>query len=177
MCLKFEMAIIYSCLTVLIFWTWPVSGQDFTNCGGELSASSERNGAVISPNFVDNLRDVYPHYANCTWKIRCGTSKQVVINFGIFALERDTNCDSFDWVTVDNGEVIKNGDLGRFCGDTFCRGYQEGFFPFNEIVSNGTVVTINFRSDSSVTSAGFKFTYTCTITRRYMKIEMTTISR
>ncbi|XP_045169922.1 dorsal-ventral patterning tolloid-like protein 1 [Mercenaria mercenaria] len=148
MCLKFEMAIIYSCLTVLIFWTYPASGQ-FTDCGGQLSADPASNGTLTSPNFPNN----YPNDADCTWTIRCsGTDQNVTITFDTFILEGG-DCFLYDWVTIDNGENIGNGDLGRFCGI---------LTSIDEIVSHESVVTIHFRSDSEFVQTGFNLTYTCT---------------
>ncbi|XP_053385945.1 dorsal-ventral patterning tolloid-like protein 1 isoform X2 [Mercenaria mercenaria] len=158
MCFKFEMAIIYSCLIVLIFWTWPASGQHFTDCGGELSADSGSVGTITSPYFPNN----YPLFSNCTWIIRCNdVGQNVVINFENFELEDTglTDFCRFDWVSLDNGVLIGNADLGLFCGGPSTSGILP---PANGIVSNESAVTINFRSDFLFNFSGFNLTYTCT---------------
>ncbi|XP_045179366.1 dorsal-ventral patterning tolloid-like protein 1 [Mercenaria mercenaria] len=160
MCLKFEMAaFIYACFTVCIVWTG--STVIFTDCGGELLADADRNETVTSPNFAKNMQ-LYPDNANCTWIIRCETPEQnVVINFDFFALEGVENCAMYDWVTIDNGEFIGLGDIGRFCGDAFCDSTKFSFLPYGELISNGSVVTINFSSDDVISYPGFKLKYTC----------------
>ncbi|XP_060593649.1 tolloid-like protein 1 [Ruditapes philippinarum] len=125
-------------------------------CGEEITVNPAQPGVLSSPNFPMN----YPNNANCTW-VLCSSNPtwKITIEFTILIIERDFNCDSWDRVTINDGRFIGPGNLGIFCGDLFCSGYQQGFYPFDKIISEGPCVTINFCSDFIITRPGFQLNY------------------
>ncbi|CAH1245748.1 OVCH1 [Branchiostoma lanceolatum] len=114
-------------------------GQVTSGCGGNLIGDS---GTFQSPNHPSN----YPLNKDCTWKITVPTGK-VSLAFSAFDVEFDSNC-AYDYVGIYDGNNTSIL-LGKFCGTSI---------PPN-VVASGSVMTVQFVSDFSVTGSGFSAKY------------------
>lgn len=86
------------------------------------------------------------HNANCTWIIVAPPKYTVNLYWNAFDIEETDDC-HFDHVTVTDG--LGSNHTRRYCGTTIP--------PV--MTSVGNVMTINFVSDSTVSSDGFSLTY------------------
>ncbi|KAG7219563.1 hypothetical protein INR49_018990 [Caranx melampygus] len=121
--------------------TYTTSPSD-PGCGGTFTDSE---GIVISPNWPNN----YAHNRQCIYVIRLPAGEKVSLNFTHMSLESHSMC-SFDYVEVRDGRAETDPLIGRYCGTTLPA----------PIISSSNFVWIRFKSDSSVSRAGFRAVYT-----------------
>uniref|UniRef100_A0A3B3ZXH0 CUB domain-containing protein n=1 Tax=Periophthalmus magnuspinnatus TaxID=409849 RepID=A0A3B3ZXH0_9GOBI len=107
--------------------------------------TSPSTGIIISPNWPNN----YAHNRQCIYLIRLPQGEKVALNFTHMNLESHSNC-NFDYVEVRDGLQETAPLIGRYCGDVVPAPLQ----------SSSNSMWIRFRSDSSVTRAGFRAVYT-----------------
>ncbi|XP_068631046.1 tolloid-like protein 1 [Battus philenor] len=116
-------------------------------CGGVLYAP---NGTITSPSFPD----LYPPSKNCLWEIVAPPQHRITLNFTHFDLEGTNNmyhqeCE-YDSVTVHSrlgDDVLRRH--GAFCGSALPP----------PVTSDGSVLRVQFTSDTSVHHSGFAATY------------------
>uniref|UniRef100_A0A3B3TUW7 CUB domain-containing protein n=1 Tax=Poecilia latipinna TaxID=48699 RepID=A0A3B3TUW7_9TELE len=110
-------------------------------CGGTFTDSE---GILISPNWPNN----YAHNRQCIYLIRLPPDEQVALNFTNLELENHSDC-SFDYVEVRDGRMETDPLIGKYCGSTLPA----------PIRSSSNSLWIRFKSDSSVSRAGFRAAY------------------
>ncbi|KAF4095682.1 cubilin isoform X1 [Onychostoma macrolepis] len=120
--------------------TYTTSPSD-PGCGGVFTNTE---GIIISPNWPNN----YAHNRQCIYIIRMPRSEQVALNFTHMDLETHSGC-VFDFVEVRDGTGETDPLIGKYCGTTLPA-------PILSI-TNG--LWIRFKSDSSVSRAGFRAMY------------------
>ncbi|KAG5853347.1 hypothetical protein ANANG_G00072230 [Anguilla anguilla] len=112
-------------------------------CGGRLTKAE---GAVKTPNWPESN---YPAGISCSWHITVEPNMIIEVKFDKFDMEADSYC-RYDYVAFFNGgETDDSRRIGKYCGDVV---------PEN-IVTNGNELLVQFVSDLSVTSDGFRATY------------------
>ncbi|XP_061565524.1 procollagen C-endopeptidase enhancer 2-like [Cololabis saira] len=112
-------------------------------CGGRLTKAQ---GSVNTPNWPDSN---YPAGISCSWHISVEPSNVIEVKFEKLDLEPDAYC-RYDYVALFNGgETDDSRRIGKFCGDR----------APGTIVTNGNELLLQFVSDLSVTSDGFKAHY------------------
>ncbi|XP_069007315.1 cubilin [Embiotoca jacksoni] len=121
--------------------TYTTSPSD-PGCGGTFTASE---GIIISPNWPNN----YAHDRQCIYLIRLPAGEKVSLNFTDIDLETHSSC-TFDYVEVRDGSRETDPLIGRYCGSSLPAA----------ILSSSNSLWIRFRSDSSVSRAGFRAVYT-----------------
>uniref|UniRef100_A0AAX7U3F9 Cubilin n=1 Tax=Astatotilapia calliptera TaxID=8154 RepID=A0AAX7U3F9_ASTCA len=119
--------------------TYTTSPSD-PGCGGTFTDSE---GVIISPNWPNN----YNHNRQCIYLIRLPEGGQVALNFTHMDLESHSGC-AFDYVEV--RPIYTDPLIGKYCGNT----------PPAPVLSSSNVLWIRFKSDSSVSRAGFRAVYT-----------------
>ncbi|XP_014830968.1 PREDICTED: cubilin, partial [Poecilia mexicana] len=120
--------------------TYTTSPSD-PGCGGTFTDSE---GILISPNWPNN----YAHNRQCIYLIRLPPGEQVALNFTNLELENHSDC-SFDYVEVRDGRMETDPLIGKYCGSTLPA----------PIRSSSNSLWIRFKSDSSVSRAGFRAAY------------------
>ncbi|MED6268268.1 CUB and sushi domain-containing protein 2 [Characodon lateralis] len=109
-------------------------------CGGHLKGPS---GVITSPNYPVQ----YDNNANCTWIITAtDTSKVIKLTFEDFDLER-----GYDTLTVGDGELV--GDQKTIFH------VLSGTTTPDLVVSTSHQMWLNFKTDDTSGSLGFKVTY------------------
>uniref|UniRef100_A0A667WX46 CUB and Sushi multiple domains 2 n=1 Tax=Myripristis murdjan TaxID=586833 RepID=A0A667WX46_9TELE len=109
-------------------------------CGGQLRGP---NGIITSPNYPVQ----YDNNANCTWVITAtDTSKVIKLTFEDFDLER-----GYDTLTVGDGEVV--GDQKTVFH------VLSGTTTPDLVVSTSHQMWLNFKTDDTSGSLGFKVSY------------------
>uniref|UniRef100_A0AAX7V0K9 CUB and Sushi multiple domains 2 n=1 Tax=Astatotilapia calliptera TaxID=8154 RepID=A0AAX7V0K9_ASTCA len=109
-------------------------------CGGQLRGPS---GVITSPNYPVQ----YDNNANCTWVITAtDTSKVIKLTFEDFDLER-----GYDTLTVGDGEVV--GDQKTIFH------VLSGSTTPDLVVSTSHQMWLNFKTDDTSGSLGFKVSY------------------
>uniref|UniRef100_A0AAQ4NRM6 CUB and Sushi multiple domains 2 n=1 Tax=Gasterosteus aculeatus aculeatus TaxID=481459 RepID=A0AAQ4NRM6_GASAC len=109
-------------------------------CGGQLKGPS---GVITSPNYPVQ----YDNNANCTWLITAtDTSKVIKLTFEDFDLER-----GYDTLTVGDGEVV--GDQKTIFH------VLSGTTTPDLVVSTSNLMWLNFKTDDTSGSLGFKVSY------------------
>lgn len=121
--------------------TYTTSPSD-PGCGGTFTDSE---GIIISPNWPND----YAHNRQCIYLIRLPAGEEVALNFTHMDLESHSSC-TFDYVEVRDGSMETDPLIGRYCGS---------ILPA-PIRSSSNFLWIRFRSDSSVSRAGFRAVYT-----------------
>ncbi|XP_037612385.1 cubilin [Sebastes umbrosus] len=121
--------------------TYTTSPSD-PGCGGTFTDSE---GIIISPNWPNN----YAHNRQCIYLIRLPAGEKVALNFTHMSLETHSSC-TFDYVEVRDGRMETDPLIGRYCGSVLPA----------PILSSSNFLWIRFRSDSSVSRAGFRAVYT-----------------
>ncbi|XP_054478628.1 cubilin [Anoplopoma fimbria] len=121
--------------------TYTTSPSD-PGCGGTFTDSE---GIIISPNWPND----YAHNRQCIYLIRLPAGEKVALNFTHMNLESHSTC-TFDYVEVRNGRMETDPLIGRYCGSSLPA----------PILSSSNFLWIRFRSDSSVSRAGFRAVYT-----------------
>uniref|UniRef100_A0A671XF34 Cubilin n=1 Tax=Sparus aurata TaxID=8175 RepID=A0A671XF34_SPAAU len=120
--------------------TYTTSPSD-PGCGGTFLDSE---GILISPNWPNN----YANNRQCVYLVRLPAGERVALNFTHMNLETHSNC-SFDYVEVRDGRMETDPLIGRYCGSSLPA----------PILSSSNFLWIRFRSDSSVSKAGFRAVY------------------
>ncbi|XP_060575587.1 dorsal-ventral patterning tolloid-like protein 1 [Ruditapes philippinarum] len=140
-------------LIALILYVSSVNASHGTDvfCGEHIDIIPNKEVEITTPNFPD----VYPHYLNCTWTFCTVNQHIIVLDFFIFQLEDDSDCDSFDYVNIYDGKYIGQNLIATYCGDYYCEDYDCEFYPFEEIKSTGRCMTLYFHTDGSVQLPGF----------------------
>ncbi|XP_071062991.1 LOW QUALITY PROTEIN: cubilin [Pseudochaenichthys georgianus] len=121
--------------------TYTTSPSD-PGCGGTFTDSE---AVLISPNWPNN----YAHNRQCIYLIKLPVGEKVSLNFTDIDIESHASC-IFDYVEVRDGRLETDPLIGKYCGTTSPA----------PIRSNSNYLWIRFRSDSSVSRAGFKAVYT-----------------
>ncbi|XP_069122184.1 cubilin-like [Argopecten irradians] len=94
--------------------------------------------------------NIYPHGANCTWRITVSPGMVIRLTFNSFMLEGSGSSCYFDYVEIyDNSSAVESSRLGRFCGRTIPP----------SVTSSGNVMTVTFKADSSIAYEGFTASY------------------
>ncbi|KTF87440.1 hypothetical protein cypCar_00025640 [Cyprinus carpio] len=120
--------------------TYTTSPSD-PGCGGVFT---DTEGIIISPNWPNN----YAHNRQCIYIIRMPRSELVALNFTHMDLESHSGC-LFDFVEVRDGTGETDPLIGKYCGTTLPA----------PILSTTNGLWIRFKSDSSVSRAGFRAMY------------------
>ncbi|KAG9276492.1 cubilin [Astyanax mexicanus] len=120
--------------------TYTTSPTD-PGCGGTYT---DTEGILISPNWPNN----YAHNKQCVYLIRVARSETVLLNFTHMELEPHSGCE-FDYVEVRDGLAETDPLIGKYCGSTLPA----------PILSSYNHLWIRFKSDSSVSHAGFRAVY------------------
>ncbi|XP_061094184.1 cubilin [Conger conger] len=110
-------------------------------CGGTYTDS---DGFITSPNWPDN----YAHNRQCVYIIRQPAGEVVTLNFTHMDLETHSAC-AFDHVEVRDGIAETSALIGKYCSSTLPA----------PITSTSHSLWVRFKSDSSVSRAGFRATY------------------
>ncbi|KAK2886327.1 cubilin [Channa argus] len=121
--------------------TYTTSPSD-PGCGGTFT---ESEGIIISPNWPNN----YAHNRQCVYLIRLPAGEKVALNFTNLNLESHSTC-IFDYVEVRDGRSETDPLIGRYCGSSLPA----------PIISSTNFLWVLFKSDSSVSMAGFRAVYT-----------------
>uniref|UniRef100_A0A3Q3W0B5 Cubilin n=1 Tax=Mola mola TaxID=94237 RepID=A0A3Q3W0B5_MOLML len=111
-------------------------------CGGTFTDSE---GIIISPNWPND----YSHNSQCVYLIKLPAGEKVALNFTNMNLENHGSC-TFDYVEVRDGRMETDPLIGKYCGSTLPA----------PITSSSNYLYIRFKSDSSVSQAGFRAVYT-----------------
>ncbi|XP_076027535.1 cubilin [Genypterus blacodes] len=122
------------------FITYTTSPSD-PGCGGTYTRSE---GIIISPNWPDD----YAHNRQCVYLIRLPVGETVTLNFTHMSLESHGSC-NFDYVEVRDGGEETSPLIGRYCESS----------PPPPVHSSSNSMWIRFRSDASVSRAGFRAVY------------------
>ena len=101
-------------------------------------------GVVTSPNYPDN----YPNNLERTDTIQVGEGLIISLQFSAFDIESHSSCD-YDVLEVREGGLATGPLVGRFCGHDTPPSY----------LSSTNSLYFNFRSDYSVSHAGFRIRY------------------
>ncbi|KAJ8276925.1 hypothetical protein GJAV_G00069430 [Gymnothorax javanicus] len=120
--------------------TYTTSPSD-PGCGGTYT---ETEGIIISPNWPNN----YAHNRQCIYVIRLPPNEVISLNFTDLQLEFHSGC-AFDYVEVRDGMAETSPLIGKYCGYTRPA----------PITSSSNALWIRFKSDGSVSRAGFRATY------------------
>nr|XP_060623012.1 deleted in malignant brain tumors 1 protein [Anolis sagrei ordinatus] len=124
------------------WWPRPTTLPTNFSCGGFLQHQS---GTIQSPFYPSN----YPNNANCIWQIQVGSNSRITLTFQNLQLEV---CDRYrcpcDYVEVYDGPPHSSPLLGRIC-----------YNSYQTFTSTSNMMSVRFRSDSSVTASGFYANY------------------
>lgn len=115
--------------------------EGIPGCGGTWTGT---RGEIASP--VHDGR--YPRNLQCEFVIRMPVDSQMRLTFREFDLEYHENCE-FDYVAVYEGATRHGPLVGRFCGRQLPDVY----------VSQSNVLTVEMKTDWSVTRNGFRLQY------------------
>jgi Zn-dependent metalloprotease len=107
------------------------------------TSSTSTSGILFDPG----KNDVYTNGANCTFLINPGCVDSISLSFSSFSLE------SFDYLTIYDGDNVGAKELGRFTGSSLPR----------TVVARSGKMLLKFTSDNSVTYQGFVASWTSTV--------------
>ncbi|GAB6032010.1 hypothetical protein CHUAL_010385 [Chamberlinius hualienensis] len=116
--------------------------QGIPGCGGLLTGE---RGSISSPDHPNN----YENGMECDWLIRVHPNERVRLVFTNMDLEFHHNNCQYDFVEVFDGGDDSAATFSRHCG--------RNLPP--TVISTSNTVFVKFRTDSSVTSTGFRATY------------------
>ncbi|XP_072020163.1 LOW QUALITY PROTEIN: cubilin-like [Amphiura filiformis] len=127
---------------------YSVTGRGFhaayvTSCNTRLTA---RSGVIASPNFPLP----HPHNRDCLWIIETTAGNKINITFNNLALENHGSC-VYDYVKIYDGETTSTTVLDTLCGSPNVDGLAYS--------STDNLMAVQFHSDGSVASAGFRASY------------------
>ncbi|GCB63419.1 hypothetical protein scyTo_0000153 [Scyliorhinus torazame] len=106
-------------------------------CGGNLTGPA---GVILSPNYPQP----YPHGKECDWRIKVSPDYVIALIFKSFHMEP-----SYDFLHIYEGEDSNSPLIGSF----------QGSQSPERIESSGNSLFLAFRSDASVSMAGFAIDY------------------
>eukprot|EP00062_Callorhinchus_milii_P009370 gi/632953198/ref/XP_007892273.1/ PREDICTED: CUB and sushi domain-containing protein 1 [Callorhinchus milii] len=106
-------------------------------CGGNVTGPA---GVILSPNFPQP----YPHGKECDWRIKVNPDYVIALIFKSFNMEP-----SYDFLHIYEGEDSNSPLIGSF----------QGSQSPERIESSGNSLFLAFRSDASVSMAGFAIEY------------------
>ena len=107
----------------------------------------------MSPNYPNN----YPHLANCKYTINIASGLQIALIFRDFALESHDSC-RYDNLRIFDGANNTSPLIGIFCGTS----------SPGRIVSTGSMLHLEFKSDFSSSAKGFFANYTTGSARKFL---------
>ncbi|XP_063092103.1 CUB and sushi domain-containing protein 2 isoform X4 [Cavia porcellus] len=119
------------------FWQ-PSPPTCIAPCGGDLTGPS---GVILSPNYPEP----YPPGKECDWKVTVSPDYVIALVFNIFNLEP-----GYDFLHIYDGRDSLSPLIGSFYGSQL---------P-GRIESSSNSLFLAFRSDASVSNAGFVIDYT-----------------
>ncbi|XP_055110866.1 CUB and sushi domain-containing protein 2 isoform X5 [Symphalangus syndactylus] len=119
------------------FWQ-PSPPTCIAPCGGDLTGPS---GVILSPNYPEP----YPPGKECDWKVTVSPDYVIALVFNIFNLEP-----GYDFLHIYDGQDSLSPLIGSFYGSQL---------P-GRIESSSNSLFLAFRSDASVSNAGFVIDYT-----------------
>ncbi|XP_060061806.1 CUB and sushi domain-containing protein 2 isoform X4 [Erinaceus europaeus] len=119
------------------FWQ-PSPPTCIAPCGGDLTGPS---GVILSPNYPEP----YPPGKECDWKVTVSPDYVIALVFNIFNLEP-----GYDFLHIYDGRDSLSPLIGSFYGSQL---------P-SRIESSSNSLFLAFRSDASVSNAGFVIDYT-----------------
>ncbi|XP_043915904.1 CUB and sushi domain-containing protein 1-like [Protopterus annectens] len=119
------------------FWN-PDPPNCIAPCGGNLTGPA---GVILSPQFPEP----YPHGKECDWKITVSPDYVIALTFNSFNIEP-----GYDFLHIYNGPDSVSSLIGSFYGSDM---------P-DRIESSSNSLFLAFRSDASVSGAGFIIDYT-----------------
>ncbi|XP_068614175.1 ovochymase-2-like [Brachionichthys hirsutus] len=119
----------------------PERASEIAEAGGFLQGD---RGDLMTPGFPGQK---YPNGALYQWRITVPEGERVRLTFTSFDLVPEV-CG--DFVQVYDGDTAGSSSVGKFCG---------GKMP-KPLESSGNTIVVRFRSDSTLTSNGFKATFT-----------------
>ncbi|XP_052697133.1 cubilin-like isoform X2 [Crassostrea angulata] len=105
---------------------------------------TDYSGVIESPNFPNP----YPHNRNCTWVIQATLGNTLNVSFSHFQVETHTSC-NYDHLQVRDGNLPTSPEIGTYCGNNIPPA----------ISSSSEYLWLNFISDFSVASNGFRLEY------------------
>ncbi|XP_038067066.1 tolloid-like protein 1 [Patiria miniata] len=95
------------------------------------------------PNYRSNL--------DCTLTINVDSGRHISLSFQTVDIEGFENgCGSSDYLSIYDGSSIHSPRLAVVCGTSL---------PDYDVVSEGSAITLRFRTDHMVTRSGFVLTY------------------
>ncbi|XP_066440814.1 cubilin [Eleutherodactylus coqui] len=112
-------------------------------CGGDINGVTE---TLSSPNYPN----LYPHDRVCEWRITVPEGKRVTLTIKDLHLQDHQDCNN-DYVAVYNGYRSQSPLLEKLCGTVA---------PGVTISSSGNTMRVLFITDGSVSSRGFRATFT-----------------
>ncbi|XP_069067650.1 cubilin [Pleurodeles waltl] len=112
-------------------------------CGGDLNGET---GTISSPNYPN----LYPHNRVCEWRVTVPVGRRVTLTINDMRIQDEQSC-NHDYVEVYNGLRYNSPRLEKLCGDVS---------PGTEVRSSGNTMRVIFATDGSVSSGGFRATYT-----------------
>ncbi|XP_023489601.1 CUB and sushi domain-containing protein 2 isoform X1 [Equus caballus] len=128
-----------SCVKIENRFFWQPSPPTCTApCGGDLTGPS---GVILSPNYPEP----YPPGKECDWKVTVSPDYVIALVFNIFNLEP-----GYDFLHIYDGPDSLSPLIGSFYGSQL---------P-GRIESSSNSLFLAFRSDASVSNAGFVIDYT-----------------
>ncbi|CAM9531973.1 unnamed protein product [Lampetra fluviatilis] len=120
--------------------TYTTSPSD-PGCGGTYTDS---DGVLISPNWPNP----YPHNRQCIYLVRQPVGETVALTFTDMQLEGHSSC-AFDFVEVRDGSSESAPLIGKYCSSDIPA----------PITSSSYSLWLRFKSDHSVSRAGFRALY------------------
>ncbi|XP_075068011.1 cubilin [Mixophyes fleayi] len=120
--------------------TYDASAEE---CGGDINGD---RGTLSSPNYPN----LYPHNRVCEWRITVPEGRRVTLTINDLQLQADQNCD-YDYMAVYNGFHKQSPLLDKLCGS---------LAPDTVVRSSGRTMKVLFVTDGSVSSGGFRATFT-----------------
>ena len=124
-------------ILIIIFHTWYnlyTTACSHTDCFTE-------DGTFTSANYPSD----YESNTHDSWLITAPSGQTITINFKDFKTEEDAGCDSYDFVTLYDGDSRSDTEIGSYC-DTDGPECQE---------SSSNHLLVTFESDSTTEFRGF----------------------
>ena len=123
-------------------------------CGGSFTSN---NGLITSPNYPS----VHPVSIECVYKITVAAGNKVQVYFRDFNIEAHSSC-NYDFLEVRDGATKSSPLVGNrtWCGNVLPP----------SIVSSSNNLYLRFKSDATVSAAGFALAYTSSSRGLYMCI-------
>lgn len=115
--------------------------EGIPGCGGTWTGET---GEIASPK----VNGGYARDMQCDYLIRVPPNERVRITFVEFGFERSGNC-MYDYLAIYEGASRNDPLVGRFCGEQLPAPYE----------SKSNVLTIEMRTDWSISGEGFRLRY------------------